>query len=129
MHLRRGEWHDAKYWARQIETLEREPCQYTPIPHEVVDTATSPSGPDGALTVFLNLPDNAATVPEDALAVEPRGPNRTRFGPRRNAPAAYVLVALVEAAAVGEPNHGAFECPSGGGPVAGTRLQRNCIGN
>jgi hypothetical protein len=67
MHLRRGEWHDAKYWARQVAALEREPCQYTPIPHEVVDTTTSPAGPDGALTVFLDLPDHAATVPEDAL--------------------------------------------------------------
>jgi hypothetical protein len=67
MHLRRGEWRDAKYWARQIETLEREPCQYAPVPHEVVDTTTSPSGPDGALTVFLGLPDHAAVVPEDAV--------------------------------------------------------------
>ncbi|MGC0211957.1 hypothetical protein [Streptomyces levis] len=67
MHLRRGEWRDAKYWARQIETLEREPCQYAPVPHEVVDTTTSPAGPDGALTVFLDLPDDAATVPEDAV--------------------------------------------------------------
>ncbi|MFF5522551.1 hypothetical protein [Streptomyces coeruleorubidus] len=40
MHLRRGEWRDAKYWARQIEALERELCQYAPVPHEVVDTTT-----------------------------------------------------------------------------------------
>lgn len=64
MHLRRGEWRDAKYWARQIEALEGEPCQYAPVPHEVVDTTTSAAGPDGALTVFLDLPDDAAAVPE-----------------------------------------------------------------
>ncbi|WP_051854057.1 hypothetical protein [Streptomyces sp. NRRL S-146] len=37
MHLRRGEWRDAKYRARQIEALEGEPCQYAPVPHEVGD--------------------------------------------------------------------------------------------
>jgi hypothetical protein len=63
---RRGEWRDAKYWAQQIETLEREPCQYATVPHEVVDT-TSAAGPDGALTVFLDLPDQAATVPDEAV--------------------------------------------------------------
>ncbi|CAM5452275.1 hypothetical protein SAFG77S_02612 [Streptomyces afghaniensis] len=55
MHLRRGEWRDAKYWARQIEALEGEPCQCAPVPHEVVDTSTSAAGPDGALTVFLDI--------------------------------------------------------------------------
>ncbi|MET9462582.1 hypothetical protein ABZY05_47625 [Streptomyces canus] len=64
LHLTRGEWRDAKFWARQIEPLEHEPCQYAPIPHEVVDTTT---GPGGALTVFLDLPDDAAAVPEDAV--------------------------------------------------------------
>ncbi|MFD5407191.1 hypothetical protein [Streptomyces griseorubiginosus] len=64
LHLTRGEWRDATFWARQIEPLEHEPCQYAPIPHEVVDTTT---GPGGALTVFLDLPDDAAAVPEDAV--------------------------------------------------------------
>ncbi|WSQ14969.1 hypothetical protein OG604_48710 [Streptomyces sp. NBC_01231] len=67
MHLRRGEWRDAKYWARQIEALEREPCQYAPVAHEVVDTTTGPAGPGGAVTVFLDLPHDASTVPEDAV--------------------------------------------------------------
>ncbi|GAA4341188.1 hypothetical protein GCM10023086_77310 [Streptomyces venetus] len=31
MHLRRGEWRDAKYWAGQLDALEREPCQYAPV--------------------------------------------------------------------------------------------------
>ncbi|MEV7068586.1 hypothetical protein AB0N97_38295 [Streptomyces collinus] len=30
-------------------------------------TTTSAADPDGALTVFLDLPDHAATVPEDAV--------------------------------------------------------------
>ncbi|MFD5593788.1 hypothetical protein [Streptomyces griseorubiginosus] len=64
LHLTRGEWRDATFWARQIEPLEHEPCQYAPIPHEVVDTTT---GPGGALTVFLDLPKDAAAVPEDAV--------------------------------------------------------------
>ncbi|MFF8939262.1 hypothetical protein ACF08O_32025 [Streptomyces paradoxus] len=103
MHLRRGEWRDAKHWARQIEALEREPCQYAPVPHEVVDTTTSPSGPDGALTVFLDLPDHAATVPEDAVkdAVDDLDVDRIDgFGtiPQPNAALAHQLEDLVTAA-------------------------------
>ncbi|MEU7665760.1 hypothetical protein AB0B60_46060 [Streptomyces lincolnensis] len=67
MHLRRGEWRDATYWARQIEALEGEPCQYAPVAHEVVDTTTGLPGAGGALTVFLDLPDNTDTVPEAAV--------------------------------------------------------------
>ncbi|GAA4050796.1 hypothetical protein [Streptomyces shaanxiensis] len=100
MHLRRGEWRDAKYWARQIETLEREPCQYAPVPHEVVDTTTSAAGPDGALTVFLDLPDDAAAVPEDAVkdAVEDLDVDRIDglgIIPQPNADLAHQLEDLV----------------------------------
>ncbi|WP_420076947.1 hypothetical protein ACOAKG_28240 [Streptomyces sp. JL3001] len=100
MHLRRGEWRDAKYWARQIETLEREPCQYAPVPHEVVDTTTSAVGPDGALTVFLDLPRDAAAVPEEAVkdAVEDLAVDRIDgFGiiPQPNAELAHQLEDLV----------------------------------
>ncbi|GAA2615843.1 hypothetical protein GCM10010304_81530 [Streptomyces roseoviolaceus] len=100
MHLRRGEWRDAKYWARQIEALEREPCQYAPVPHEVVDTTTSAAGPDGALTVFLELPDDAAAVPEDAVkdAVDDLDVDRIDgFGtiPQPNADLAHQLEDLV----------------------------------
>jgi hypothetical protein len=100
MHLRRGEWRDAKHWARQVETLEREPCQYAPVPHEVVDTTTSPSGPDGALTVFLDLPDDAAAVPEAAVkdAVDDLDVDRIDgFGtiPQPNADLAHQLEDLV----------------------------------
>lgn len=63
MHLRRGEWRDARYWAEQIEALEDEPWQYAPVPHEVVNTAPSPGG----VAVRLELPVDAATVPEDAV--------------------------------------------------------------
>jgi len=52
LHLRRGEGRDGKYWARQIEILEHEACQYAPVPHEVVDTTP---GAGGAVTVFLAL--------------------------------------------------------------------------
>ena len=85
---------------RQIEALEREPCQYAPVPHEVVDTTTSAAGPDGALTVFLDLPDDAATVPEDAVkdAVEDLDVDRIDgFGaiPQPNADFAHQLQDLV----------------------------------
>jgi hypothetical protein len=63
LHLARGEWRDAKYWARQVPVLEHEPCQYAPVPHEVVDTAPGPGG----LTVYIDLPEDAATVPKAAV--------------------------------------------------------------
>jgi hypothetical protein len=102
LHLRRGEWRDAKYWARQVETLEREPCQYAPVPHEVVDTTTSVAATDGAVTVFLDLPDDAAAVPEDAVkdAVEELDVDRIDgFGtiPQPNAELAHHLEGLVTA--------------------------------
>ena len=50
-------------WARQIESLEDEPCQYAPVPHEVVDIAPGPGG----ITIYLDLPDDAAAVPADAV--------------------------------------------------------------
>lgn len=100
MHLRRGEWRAAKYWAGQIETLEREPCQYAPVPHEVVDATTSAAGPDGALTVFLYLPDDVVAVPEEAVrdAVEDSAVDRIDgFGtiPQPNADLAHQLEDLV----------------------------------
>ncbi|MEE1672223.1 hypothetical protein RCR19_43250 (plasmid) [Streptomyces sp. WAC07094] len=63
MHVRRGEWRDARYWAKQVEALEDEPCQYAPVPHEVVNATPGP----GAVGVRLALPVAAAAVPEDAV--------------------------------------------------------------
>ncbi|MHC5903420.1 hypothetical protein ACVNF4_05830 [Streptomyces sp. S6] len=70
LHLHRGEWYDATHWARQITVLQEEPCQYTPVAHEVVDTRTGtsalPPGP-GGVTVYLDLPDDVTAVPEEAV--------------------------------------------------------------
>lgn len=63
LHLRRGEWRDARHWASQIPALEREPCQYTPVAHEVVDTAQAPGG----VAVYIDLADCGAAVPEAAV--------------------------------------------------------------
>ncbi|MFF3871957.1 hypothetical protein [Streptomyces sp. NPDC001978] len=63
MHLRRGEWRDARYWAKQVEALEDEPCQYAPVPHRVVNATPGAGG----VEVRLALPDAAAAVPEDAV--------------------------------------------------------------
>jgi hypothetical protein len=63
MHLRRGEWRDARYWAKQVEALEDEPCQYAPVRHEVVNATPGPGG----VEVRIALPDAAAAVPEDAV--------------------------------------------------------------
>ncbi|MGV9933991.1 hypothetical protein ACWDY4_25975 [Streptomyces olivaceoviridis] len=63
LHLHRGEWRDAKFWAEQITVLEAEPCQYAPVAHEVLDTSLGPGG----VTVHLDLPDDVAAVPEEAV--------------------------------------------------------------
>ncbi|MET8645037.1 hypothetical protein ABZX69_37685 [Streptomyces sp. NPDC004074] len=57
MHVRRGEWRDARYWAKQVEALEDELCQYA-----LVSTPGS-----GGVEVRLALPVAAAVVPEDAV--------------------------------------------------------------
>ncbi|MFC8520128.1 hypothetical protein [Streptomyces sp. NPDC057257] len=63
LHLRRGEWRDAQHWARQMARLEQEPCQYTPVAHEILETSSA----TGGVTVFIDLPDDQAAVPEDAV--------------------------------------------------------------
>jgi hypothetical protein len=71
-----------------------------PVPHEVVDTTTGAADPGGVLTVFLDLPDDAAAVPEDAVkdAVEDLDVDRIDgFGtiPQPNADLAHQLEDLV----------------------------------
>lgn len=63
LHLRRGEWRDAQHWARQMAHLENEPCQYSPVAHEIVETTSE----TGGVTVFIDLPDDQAAVPEAAV--------------------------------------------------------------
>ncbi len=63
LHLHRGEWRDAKFWAEQITVLEAEPYQYAPVAHKVLDTTFGPGG----VTVHLDLPDDVAAVPEEAV--------------------------------------------------------------
>ncbi|NEA65367.1 hypothetical protein [Streptomyces sp. SID12488] len=63
LHLRRGEWRDAQHWARQMACLEHEPCQYSPVAHEVVETTSAAGG----VTVFIDLPDDQVVVPEAAV--------------------------------------------------------------
>lgn len=63
LHLRRGEWRDAQHWARQMANLENEPCQYSPVAHEIVETTSE----TGGVTVFIDLPDDQAAVPEAAV--------------------------------------------------------------
>lgn len=63
LHLRRGEWRDAKHWAQQIAILEDEPCQYAPVPHEVVDTAAGAGG----TTIRVDLPVAPIAIPDDAV--------------------------------------------------------------
>ncbi|MFF4182402.1 hypothetical protein ACFYZ9_04365 [Streptomyces sp. NPDC001691] len=63
LHLRRGELRDAQYWARQLAELEREPCQYMPVPHEVVAGTQVPM----AVTVHYELPRARHAVRETAV--------------------------------------------------------------
>ncbi|MFI2207637.1 hypothetical protein ACH47Z_44750 [Streptomyces sp. NPDC020192] len=63
LHLHRGDWRDARHWAKQIAVLEHEPCQYAPIAHEVVDAIPGPAG----VAVYLDLPDDVGVVSEDAV--------------------------------------------------------------
>ncbi|GAA3093812.1 hypothetical protein ACFQ0X_39250 [Streptomyces rectiviolaceus] len=64
LHLRRGEWRDARHWAQQMSALEDWPSQYTPVPHEVVDAAPATCG---GVKVYINLPDHGAAIPESAV--------------------------------------------------------------
>ncbi|MFJ9755622.1 hypothetical protein [Streptomyces sp. NPDC101149] len=57
MHVRRGEWCDARYWAKQVEALEDELCQYARV--------STPGS--GGVEVRLALPVAAAVVPEEAV--------------------------------------------------------------
>ncbi|WP_406126122.1 hypothetical protein [Streptomyces sp. NBC_00989] len=63
LHLRRGEWRDAQHWARQMAHLENEPCQYSPVAHEIVETTSAAGG----VTVFIDLPDDQTVVSEAAV--------------------------------------------------------------
>ncbi|WP_055712057.1 hypothetical protein, partial [Streptomyces torulosus] len=80
LHLRRGELRDARHWARQTAALEDWPCQYTPVPHEVVDI----TAPADGIAVHIDLPHHAATVPEEAVKGAIRNldvPRLDDFGP------------------------------------------------
>ncbi|MEU2556412.1 hypothetical protein ABZ589_32820 [Streptomyces sp. NPDC013313] len=100
LHLHRGDMRDARYWAEQITALESEPWQCAPVAHQVVDTTVP--GPAG-MAVYLDLPDIAAAVPEEAVkdAVDdltvatldgfgaiPQPPSAARAGVRGNSGAA-----------------------------------------
>ncbi|WP_438289582.1 hypothetical protein [Streptomyces sp. HUAS TT7] len=63
LHLRRGELRDAQYWARQLALLQSEPCQYMPVPHEVVTDAGTPM----SVSVRYQLPSANQAVPEAAV--------------------------------------------------------------
>ncbi|WP_328667600.1 hypothetical protein OG905_11280 [Streptomyces sp. NBC_00322] len=63
LHLRRGELRDAQHWAQQTAALEDEPCQYTPVAHEVFE----PAPPVIGVTVHIAFPEDGAVVSEDAV--------------------------------------------------------------
>ncbi|MEU2434515.1 hypothetical protein ABZ611_34440 [Streptomyces sp. NPDC007861] len=63
LHLRRGELRDAQHWAQQTAALEDEPCQYTPVAHEVLE----PAPPIVGVAVHIAFPQDGAVVPEDAV--------------------------------------------------------------
>ncbi|WP_406510482.1 hypothetical protein [Streptomyces sp. NBC_00212] len=63
LHLRRGELRDAQYWARQLALLQSEPCQYMPVPHEVVTGTESPM----SVTVHYELPTDNHALLETAV--------------------------------------------------------------
>ncbi|MEW1551844.1 hypothetical protein [Streptomyces tsukubensis] len=63
LHLRRGDLKDAEHWARQSAALEHEPCQYTPVTHELL----APACPPIIVTIRMEIPDHTADVPEEAV--------------------------------------------------------------